>query len=114
SRPALVSLVKLDESFVDFWSDALLDPISLAWPAFVVCQLKSDAAPAHGDKKVAWLVVEQKFLPPSPPPAEETSSHARRASSPRPSMRSESEGRPGVIGRVSSTFSASRKRFNFF
>ncbi|KAL5478858.1 hypothetical protein ACEPAI_2135 [Sanghuangporus weigelae] len=109
-KTSRVSLVKIDEAFVDFWSDALLDPISDAWPNFVVCQLKSDAVRTHGDKKIAWLVIEQKFVAPSLPPPP---SPGRRASSPRPSVRSDGESRPSVVSRVSATFSP-RKRFNFF
>ncbi|KAI5120631.1 hypothetical protein M0805_009391 [Coniferiporia weirii] len=112
-KTALVSLVKLDESFIDFWSDALLDSVTFTWPAFVVCQLRSDVAPLHDDKRVTWLIVEQKFVTPPPPIPSEPSSPVRRASSPRPSARSESKERSGVIGRVSSTFSP-RKRLNLF
>ncbi|KAL5525182.1 hypothetical protein ACEPAF_9051 [Sanghuangporus sanghuang] len=109
-KTSRVSLVKIDEAFVDFWSDALLDPISDAWPNFVVCQLKSDVVRTHGDRKIAWLVIEQKFVAPSLPPPP---SPGRRASSPRPSIRSDGESRPSVVSRVSATFSP-RKRFNFF
>ncbi|KAH7917619.1 hypothetical protein BV22DRAFT_1100929, partial [Leucogyrophana mollusca] len=38
-----VRLVALDEAFVDFWADAVLDPISAAepaWPPFVICGLR--------------------------------------------------------------------------
>ncbi|KAL5520413.1 hypothetical protein ACEPAG_9637 [Sanghuangporus baumii] len=109
-KTSRVSLVNIDEAFVDFWSDALLDPISDTWPNFVVCQLKSDVVRTHGDRKIAWLVIEQKFVaPPLPPPP----SPPRRASSPRPSIRSDGESRPSVVSRVSATFSP-RKRFNFF
>ncbi|KAL5498259.1 hypothetical protein ACEPAH_2399 [Sanghuangporus vaninii] len=109
-KTSRVSLVNIDEAFVDFWSDALLDPISDAWPNFVVCQLKSDVVRTHGDRKIAWLVIEQKFIAPSLPPPP---SPGRRASSPRPSIRSDGESRPSVVSRVSATFSP-RKRFNFF
>ncbi|EJD05003.1 uncharacterized protein FOMMEDRAFT_27267 [Fomitiporia mediterranea MF3/22] len=109
-KTAAVSLTKIDESFIDFWSDALLDPVSNTWPTFIVCQLKQDAERVLNGKKVAWLVIEQKFVP---PPPTEPPSPARRAGSPRPSLRSEGENRPGIVSRVTATFS-SRKRFNLF
>ncbi|KAH9990865.1 hypothetical protein BJV77DRAFT_1010745, partial [Russula vinacea] len=59
----LIAKVKLDEAFIDFWADSLLDPISRRWPRFVLCQLKplppavTSATPAP-----AWLVIEQRFV----------------------------------------------------
>ncbi|KAH9027849.1 hypothetical protein EDB84DRAFT_288697 [Lactarius hengduanensis] len=40
SKATLIARVKLNEAFVDFWADALLDPISKPWLRFVLCQLK--------------------------------------------------------------------------
>jgi hypothetical protein len=62
SKSSKVSLIQLDEAFIDFWSDALLDPISSDWPAFIICKLKpcildGDAA----DTSLGWLVIEQMF-----------------------------------------------------
>lgn len=104
---ALVSgLTKIDEAFIDFWSDGLVDPIASDWPNFVVCQLKS--IPEVG--QVGWLVIEQTFSrpPPPPEPVAPLPANARRASSPRPSLHSEAS------GRRSSTFVNARKRFSFF
>ncbi|KLO16470.1 hypothetical protein SCHPADRAFT_208777 [Schizopora paradoxa] len=111
-KTASVSIVKLDEAFVDFWADALLDPIARPWPTFVVCQLKSNVnAEVSEGQTINWLVVEQAFVEPPPPPTPpvEEESLAQRASSPKPSIASETK-RPGPIGRVSSTF----KRFALF
>lgn len=113
-KSTLISVVKVDESFIDFWNDALIDPISDSWPSFVVCQLKPSLALSLGENKITWLVIEQKFVTAPPPPVEEPPSPVRRASSPKPSIRSEADGRPSMAGRVSSTFSATRRRFNFF
>jgi len=105
-----VHLTQLDEAFVDFWSDALLDPIASDWPNFVVCQLKPLAGVEVGGKPITWLVLEQVFTRPPPPPEPQPVSPtlSNRASSPRPSLRS------NVSARKSSTFSATRKRFTFF
>ncbi|RPD76906.1 hypothetical protein L226DRAFT_504826 [Lentinus tigrinus ALCF2SS1-7] len=113
SKSTIVSLIKLDEAFVDFWSDALTDPISSDWPNFVVAQLKPIPGAEIDGKPVGWLVLEQRFLPPPPPPAtsEESTvspSTTRRPSSPKPSIRSELSQR-----RVSTTLSAMKKRFTF-
>lgn len=108
------AVVKLDEAFIDFWSDTLTDAgVTRAWPCFAVCQLRADAAPAFGsgDKKLGWIVVEARTAELRSSESEPTSP-VHRASSPRPSERSEKD-RPGVIGRVSATFGG-RKRFNFF
>ena len=69
-------IVQIDEAFVDFWSDALLDPIASDWPAFVLCKFKPTLVPElkfgpEGDlKTVTWLILEQMFTvkPPPPPP----------------------------------------------
>ncbi|KAI0270688.1 hypothetical protein BC834DRAFT_931437 [Gloeopeniophorella convolvens] len=127
SKTTLIAKVKIDEAFIDFWADALLDPISKSWPRFVICQFKArsdaPASPSTPNAAPSWLVVEQRFVRPPPPPApvpapaavpasptrEEAEPVARpRASSPRPSLRAETS-------RLSSAFSlSSKKRFNFF
>ncbi|KAG6879579.1 hypothetical protein C0992_001193 [Termitomyces sp. T32_za158] len=74
-----VSLVQLDEAFVDFWSDALLDPISSSWPAFIICKLRNVAIGVDG-KRIEWLVLEQTFKrPPAPTPEASTSSHSHES-----------------------------------
>ncbi|TFK37305.1 hypothetical protein BDQ12DRAFT_667228 [Crucibulum laeve] len=112
SRTAVVSVVELDEAFIDFWSDALLDPIANEWPSFVVCKLKGSAPALSGltlpgeesqePKKLEWLVLEQAYTtpPPSPALATPTAEEAQRRprpSSPKPSFASET-----------------KKRFSFF
>ncbi len=109
-KTASVTIVKLDEAFVDFWADALLDPIARPWPTFVVCQLKSNVSvEVEEGQKITWLVVEQAFVTPPPPPPVEEEHFVQRASSPKPSVASDTK-RPGPVGRVSSTF----KRFALF
>jgi hypothetical protein len=110
SKTTLIAKVKLDEAFVDFWADSLLDPVSRRWPRFVLCQLKplppavTSAAPTP-----AWLVIEQRFVrvvpvPPVMEEAEVTVPPARpRPASPRPES-----------SRLSAAFSIASKRFGFF
>ena len=69
-------IVQIDEAFVDFWSDALFDPIASDWPAFVLCRFKPALVPelkfgTVGDSKtLTWLILEQMFtVKPPPPPA---------------------------------------------
>ena len=97
-----VELVQIDEAFFDFWSDALLDPISSDWPFFVVCQLKDSTS------KASLLVIEQTFSRPAPPLPPPTPTIDRREASPRPSMSA------SVAGRKSFTFSPTIKRFSLF
>ncbi|OJT04901.1 Zonadhesin [Trametes pubescens] len=115
SKSTVVSLLKLDEAFIDFWSDALLDPISSDWPNFVVAQLKALPGLEIEGKPINWLVLEQRYVTPPPPPAPvpaespaDIAPPLKRASSPRPSMRSE------MSARKSSTLAAARKRLTFF
>ncbi|KAJ7462737.1 hypothetical protein B0H11DRAFT_93675 [Mycena galericulata] len=111
SRAVKLEIIQLDEAFVDFWSDALLDPISADWPAFVICKIKSSVPavnPAQG-KRVGWLIIEQQFITPGPPPVsvvgtpeKEAASVPRpRPNSPKPSFGSDSK-------------STKKKRFSFF
>jgi hypothetical protein len=105
SKVSAVSIVQLDEAFIDFWSDALLDPISSNWPEFVICKLKPISGLEFGGKPISWLIIEKKFNGLSPlqvtqhlSPVEPTARTSNiRPSSPRPSFGSQS-----------------RKRFNFF
>jgi hypothetical protein len=110
SKTNFVSITQLDEAFIDFWSDALLDPISSSWPAFIICKLKSTLTGVEVDgKKLEWLVIEQSFKRPPPPPTSQDSHTSEmgtrrpRPSSPKPSFKSDM------------TFGGStRKRFSFF
>jgi hypothetical protein len=116
SKATLVAKVKLDEAFIDFWVDSLLDPVLKRWPSFVLCQLKPlPPASTSASPTPTWLVIEQRLVrvvPVAPPvmkEAEVTIPPARpRASSPRASSpRPESS-------RLSSAFSIASKRFTFF
>ncbi|KAH9986184.1 hypothetical protein BJV74DRAFT_979410, partial [Russula compacta] len=63
SKTTLITKVNLDEAFIDFWADSLLDPISKRWPHFVLCQLKPlPPASASATPSPAWLVIEQRFV----------------------------------------------------
>ncbi|RDB18230.1 hypothetical protein Hypma_000622 [Hypsizygus marmoreus] len=117
SKSTSITLTQLDEAFIDFWSDALLDPISSNWPAFVVCKLKRSiggAEPEVNGKHLEWLIIEQTFKRPVPPPVSSNGHATASASSP------ESAGgrrpRPSSPKSFTSdlTFSSTRKRFSFF
>jgi len=64
-----LEVIELDEAFVDFCSDALLDPITSDWPTFVVCKFEPSLVPdltfGSSDeptrKTMTWLVVEQVY-----------------------------------------------------
>ncbi|KIJ64337.1 hypothetical protein HYDPIDRAFT_112331 [Hydnomerulius pinastri MD-312] len=108
TKLASVHLIQIDEAFIDFWSDAIVDPLSASWPTFVICGLK----PIPGaEKPVQWLVVEQAYSrqrsQPSPRPASPDGPRGR--TSPRPSFRSDISG-----FRIGSTLAATRKRFSIF
>jgi hypothetical protein len=65
SNTTVVKLFELDEAFIDFWSDALLDSMSSSWLQFVVGQLKRSVQipDAVGSKKlINWIVIEQISL----------------------------------------------------
>ena len=115
SKATLIARVKLNEAFVDFWADALLDPIPNPWLRFVLCQLKPlPPVVASLNPTPTWLIIEQRFVRHASAltPKEEieplNTSPRPRASSPRPSPRAETS-------RLSAAFSFSPKmRFGFF
>ncbi|TEB20968.1 hypothetical protein FA13DRAFT_1800496 [Coprinellus micaceus] len=94
SNISLLQVVQLDEAFVDFYYDALLDPISSTWPSFVVCKLKQSVVPelkygpieeGRPQKTLQWLVLEQHHTvkaPPAPTPEEPVEASTERPSSP--------------------------------
>lgn len=105
----MLQVVQLDESFIDFWSDALLDPVSSDWPSFVVCKLNSNVVPdlkygpveeGRPEKTLQWLVVEQQITVKRPPVS---------ASVPAPEETVEAPPE-----RPSSPQSISKKRFSFW
>jgi hypothetical protein len=108
SKATLVNIIQLDEAFIDFWSDAAIDPISSSWPTFVICKLNSiPGVQSKEGKPINWLVVEQTYSSP-PVPRETTPTLAgKRPSSPKPSVKSD-------LSRMNSSFSAARRRFSFF
>ena len=69
-------IIQLDEAFIDFWSDSLLDPINANWPTFIICKFKSSLVPeltfgvAQGSQKqktIQWLLLEQVYTIRTPP-----------------------------------------------
>jgi hypothetical protein len=99
TKLASVHMTQVDEAFIDFWSDAIADPITKNWPSFVICGLK----PLPGKEDVSWLIVEQTYVRLQPAQPRTTSPERRGRTSPRPSFRSD----------ISGTFAATRKRFSF-
>jgi len=117
-------IVQLDEAFVDFWQDAVVDPVSSDWPTFVVVELKhpltsrsiSSSEEVSTGSPINWIIIEEKFRRPTPPPTPvippETSTTGglkvsatplKRTSSPRPSF-----------GEKKGSLSATFKRFTLF
>jgi hypothetical protein len=65
-KASQLQIIKLDETFIDFWSDSLLDPISNDWPTFIICKFKSSIVPeltfgVAEEKTIQWLVLEQVY-----------------------------------------------------
>ena len=104
-------VVQLDEAFIDFWRDAVVDPISSDWPTFVVGELRhaltlsTSTPPDDGEEEtpgspINWIIIEEKFrrTTPSPTPAvpheilatssglKAPAAPLKRTSSPRPSL----------------------------
>ena len=65
-----LSVVKIDEAFIEFWVDALLDPVASIWRKFIVCKLRPSVSELTFEQKcVQYVVVEQVFVPkPTPKP----------------------------------------------
>lgn len=91
TKATQVQIIQIDEAFVDFWSDALLDPISSDWPTFIICKFKSSLVPklvvglpqeGRTAKTLKWLILEHVHTvkPPLPPAPVEVA--RPRASSP--------------------------------
>ncbi|KAF9235011.1 hypothetical protein BU15DRAFT_51899 [Melanogaster broomeanus] len=90
-----VHVIEIDEAFIDFWSDAVVDPISANWPTFVICGLK----PIPGaEKPIQWLVIEQAYSRQQPQPS--------RAASPDDGPRGRSPAR--LSGLISRDFASAR------
>ncbi|TFK66863.1 hypothetical protein BDN72DRAFT_899486 [Pluteus cervinus] len=116
SKVTQFSLVQLDEAFIDFWSDSLLDPISSNWPLFVLCKLKNGITGLDVDgKRVEWLIVERIFAaPPSPAPVPTSSSEGHAATSESTTRRPRPSSPKSFRSDLSDTFSSTKKRFSFF
>lgn len=75
-KASQLEIVQLDEAFIDFWADSLLDPISADWPKFILCKFKSSLVPeltfgvaeeGQKQKTIQWLVLEQVYTIRKPP-----------------------------------------------
>ena len=71
-------IIQLDEAFIDFWSDSLLDTINANWPMFIICKFKPSLVPeftigvakeGRKQKTIQWLVLEQVYTIRAPPVA---------------------------------------------
>jgi len=57
-------VVEIDEAFIEFWVDALLDPVASTWHKFIVCKLRPSVSELTIEQKhVQYVVVEQVFVP---------------------------------------------------
>ncbi|GLB44295.1 putative protein with domain of unknown function (DUF1708) [Lyophyllum shimeji] len=111
SRSTHVALIQLDEAFIDFWSDALLDPISSTWPAFIICKLKSTLTGMEVEgKRLEWLVIEQSFK--RPPPPTPVSPETSTETSPDSARRARPSSPKSFVSDI--TLSSTLKRFSFF
>ena len=115
-------IVQLDEAFVDFWRDAVADPISGDWPKFVIGELKrplTHPSSEDGEKSpISWIIIEEKFRKTTPPPTPVISHEALSISgglkaTPAPLKRTSSP-RPSFGEKKSSSLSATLKRFSLF
>jgi hypothetical protein len=104
TKLASVHVTQVDEAFIDFWSDAITDPITENWPSFVICGLKPLPSAAAEAEAVNWLIVEQTYVRQQRAQPRTASPERRGRTSPRPSFRSD----------ISGTFAATRKRLSFF
>ena len=70
-KASQLRIIQLDEAFIDFWTDSLLDPISANWPTFIICKFKPSLVHelTVGDKTIQWLLLEQVYTIRSPPVA---------------------------------------------
>ena len=75
-KASQLQVIQLDEAFIDFWTDSLLDPISADWPAFIICKFKSSLVPGltigvaeegQKQKTIQWLILEHVYTIRTPP-----------------------------------------------
>ena len=65
-RVKVVNIIKLDEAFIVFWSDAVVDPTTTEWPTFVVSKLNLTGnsnlkALEVRCKPVRWIILERIY-----------------------------------------------------
>lgn len=126
---AATEVVQLDEAFIDFWRDAVVDPISNNWPKFVVGELKHPLTPRStstssedGEKMtpgspINWIIIEERFRrlpPPTPIIPHETSATTSGLRVPPSPLKRTSSPRPSFGEKKSSSLSATLKRFTLF
>ena len=127
---ATTKLVQLDEAFIDFWRDAVVDPVSSDWPNLVIGELKhpltlsSTATSSEGGENVAagspinWIIIEERFRRRTPPPTPvippETLSTSGGLKIPASPLRRTSSPRPSFGEKKTPSLSATLKRFTFF
>ena len=122
-------VVQLDEAFIDFWRDAIVDPISSDWPKFVIGELNHPLIPhpipassEDGENvspaPIKWIIIEEKFRKPPPPPTPVVPQEALSASSglrvPAIPLKRSSSPRPSFGEKRSASLSATLKRFTLF
>ena len=126
---ASTEVVQLDEAFIEFWRDAIVDPVSSDWPHFVIGELRQPLAlhptptpPEDGEapsgNPISWIIVEEKFLKPTPPPTplfpQEVLSASGGLKVGGSSLRRSSSPRPSFGDRKGSSFTTTLKRFSLF
>ncbi|KAI5834002.1 hypothetical protein K523DRAFT_323141 [Schizophyllum commune Tattone D] len=100
AKTTQVFVRQLDEAFVDFWADGVVDPIAADWPSFVLCRLKEPGVEEGlSVPKVEWVVIEHAYKKVEPP-APVTEESVEAVASPRPSLTTDTAG--------------SRKRFSLW
>ena len=123
-------IVQLDEAFIDFWRDAVVDPVSSDWPKFIVGELKHPLTPrststssedegeASPSSPINWIIIEEKFRRPTPPPTPvisqevlPTSGGLKVAATP---LKRTSSPRPSFGEKKTSSLSATLRRFTLF
>jgi hypothetical protein len=123
-------VVQLDEAFIDFWRDAVVDPISSDWPVFVVGELKhpltprsASVSPEDGKKgtpggPINWIIIEEKFRRSTPPPTpvipHETLAASGGLKVPAAPLKRSSSPRPSFGEKKSTSLSATLRRFTLF
>ena len=123
-------IVQLDEAFIDFWRDAVVDPVSSDWPKFIVGELKHPLTPrststssedegeASPSSPINWIIIEEKFRRPTPHPTPvisqevlPTSGGLKVAATP---LKRTSSPRPSFGEKKTSSLSATLRRFTLF